>query len=1019
MMREAMALIKFKQLKSRLALLFTFALIIGSHTSRAQQYTFIPYSIKQGLVQSQVRCLMQDSRGYIWVGTLGGLSRFDGRVFQNYDRNSGLLNNQINCFIELSNGETLVGSNGSISFINGRGVYSVALEGAWKEATINTLFQDDDIVLIGTETGLLSYSLSKKSVVPNDPMYAQLADKHIKTILRSRNGTLYILTKENLWQAANGRCETYFIPTNSETNFFDLVESSDGTLWMATKGEGLMYLRQGVAGNFLSTFDQMPGTLNNLFITPDDKLWMTSRFGFLSYDGEHFNMVTDQNGLSTGDVRDILCDRDGNIWVGTYGSGVQKFTGYTFITYNKHDGLSSDAVMSVLEDSQGDIWFSTFDNGICRMTGDSIVKFNLNELNSSSRIWSSLRTTDNTLWFGSSEGLFSIQNGKLQHYNEKDSLQDKLVLSLYEDRDKRLWIGTAKGVAYYDGISIHALTSKDAPKKRIRSIRQDGNGHIWMACIEGLYKYDGKSFAMFSQRDGLSENSVYCVEVDATNRVWVGTQNGLSYSSGATFQSIAVDPKISGSNVINFLRYTNGILWVGTNNGLYSSRLDALAADKKLHFQHYSVEDGLKSMETNFNSTFLDSKNRMWFGTAEGAVVFLPDELIGKGISKSQRPIIHITNLQINLENQDWSKFLRPIDSITGLLIQPKFSYKQNHLTFYFTGISTTYPEHLEYQFLLEGFDDDWKTITGSNSATYSNLPYKSYVFRVKAVNKEGLWSDEVSYAFSVTPPFWLTWWFITLEVLLALSIISYIIYNRRKVLKEKREREWFEVKSKMLALEQQSLNSSMNRHFIFNALNSIQYYINRQDRIAANRYLSDFAKLIRKNLDNTQENLTSLRDEIERLELYLRLEHMRFNDKFVYHINVDPQLDLDGTKVPPMLIQPFLENSIWHGLLPKTETGEVNLDIARVNGHLEFSVTDNGVGIENSLKNKTTADNHISKGMEITQNRLELIQKSTGQNIELRGPWQLSDEEGNSIGTKVQILLPLNFHELFSDRVV
>jgi hypothetical protein len=501
--------------------------------------------------------------------------------------------------------------------------------------------------------------------------------------------------------------------------------------------------------------------------------------------------------------------------------------------------------------------------------------------------------------------------------------------------------------------------------------------------------------------------------------VWVGTQNGLSYSSGATFQSIAVDPKISGANVINFLRYSNDILWVGTNNGLYSVNLSEFGPDRKLNFQHYSVEDGLKSMETNFNSTFLDSKNRMWFGTAEGAVVFHPEELIGRRTSTAERPITHITNLQINLENQDWSTFSQPIDSITGLLIQPEFSYKQNHLTFYFTGISTTYPEHLEYQFLLEGFDDDWKTITGSNSATYSNLPYKSYVFRVKAVNKEGLWSDEVSYAFSVKPPFWLTWWFITLEVLLALSIISYIIYNRRKVLKEKREREWFEVKSKMLALEQQSLNSSMNRHFIFNALNSIQYYINRQDRMAANRYLSDFAKLIRKNLDNTQENLTSLRDEIERLELYLKLEHMRFNDKFVYHINVDPQLDLDGTKVPPMLIQPFLENSIWHGLLPKSETGEVNLDIARVNGHLEFSVTDNGVGIEDSLKNKTTTDNHISKGMEITQSRLELIQKSTGQNIELRGPWQLSDEEGNSIGTKVQILLPLNFHELFSDRVV
>ena len=154
-----------------------------------------------------------------------------------------------------------------------------------------------------------------------------------------------------------------------------------------------------------------------------------------------------------------------------------------------------------------------------------------------------------------------------------------------------------------------------------------------------------------------------------------------------------------------------------------------------------------------------------------------------------------------------------------------------------------------------------------------------------------------------------------------------------------------------MLALEQQSLNSSMNRHFIFNALNSIQYYINRQDRLAANRYLSDFAKLIRKNLDSSQDNLTSLRDEIERLELYLKLEHMRFKDKFEYKINIDPALNLDQIKVPAMLVQPFLENSIWHGLLPRESQGYVQIDIISRNKHVEFMITDNGVGIDNSLK--------------------------------------------------------------------
>ncbi len=991
-----------------------------SNSSVAQQYTFIPYSIKEGLVQSQVRCVMQDSRGYIWAGTLGGLSKFDGRTFQNFDRNSGLLNNQINCIIELKDGTIAIGSNGSISFINGLGVTSITLEDKYKESTINVLFQDEEVLLIGTENGLLAYSIPERKVVAGSSNYEPLKEKHIKNILRDKSGRLFFLTKEKLWISSNKMAEIFYSPENPETNFFDMIETNNGALWLATKGEGLVSISDNgkTIRNYLDEKALISNTITNLIVTENDELWMTSRFGFFHYDGKSFEAFTEKNGLPTTDVRDILRDRDGNVWLGTYGSGLQKFTGDVFSTYNKEDGLSSDAVMSILQDEHGDMWFSTFDNGICKTADDSIVKFNLKELTSNSRIWTSLRTADNSLWFGSSDGLFRYNKGVFTHYTEADSLSDKLVLSLFEDKERRLWIGTAKGVLYcQDGI-FHPVKTKDAPKKRIRAIRQEKGGALWMAGIEGLYKYDGKSFSVYSQRDGLAENSVFCVEVDEFNHVWAGTQNGISLLVGSQFVSIPVD-KISGANVINFLKYLKNILWIGTNNGLYSAQVNETTDTQSLKFVQYSLEDGLRSLETNLNSAFMDNGGKLWFGTTEGAVTFSPSELLKRRSADNKAPLITLSNIQINLQNQNWSSLSKNLNPISGLIIDPQFTYKQNHLTFYFTGISTTYPENLEYQFQLEGFDEDWKTIAGINSATYSNLPYRNYVFKVKARNKEGLWSDEVSYALSVKPPFWLTWWFVALEIIVAISIISYIVYNRRKALKEKREKEWFEVKSKMLALEQQSLNSSMNRHFIFNALNSIQYYINRQDRISANRYLSDFAKLIRKNLDNTQENLTTLRDEIERLELYLKLEHMRFKDKFEYHIHVDPTLDLDRVKVPPMLVQPFLENSIWHGLLPKEETGEVKLDIVKNDGRLEFLVTDNGIGIENSLKNKTTTDNHISKGMEITQNRLELIQKSMGLDIELHGPWQFQDDLGNSAGTKVQILLPLNFHELFSDIVV
>ncbi|MFN9799081.1 MAG: sensor histidine kinase, partial [Bacteroidota bacterium] len=185
------------------------------------------------------------------------------------------------------------------------------------------------------------------------------------------------------------------------------------------------------------------------------------------------------------------------------------------------------------------------------------------------------------------------------------------------------------------------------------------------------------------------------------------------------------------------------------------------------------------------------------------------------------------------------------------------------------------------------------------------------------------------------------------------------------------------------------------------NALNSIQYYINRQDRLAANRYLSDFARLIRKNLDSSQTELTTLSDEIERLELYLKLEHMRFRDKFSYHVEVEPGLDQEQVRIPAMLLQPFLENSIWHGLLPKESQGEISVRIRKDGDFVEILITDNGIGIDSSLMNKSGTDSHISKGMEITENRLELIRRMTGRSIELRGPSQINDDEGRPQGTQ------------------
>ena len=206
-------------------------------------------------------------------------------------------------------------------------------------------------------------------------------------------------------------------------------------------------------------------------------------------------------------------------------------------------------------------------------------------------------------------------------------------------------------------------------------------------------------------------------------------------------------------------------------------------------------------------------------------------------------------------------------------------------------------------------------------------------------------------------------------------------------------------------------MNASMNRHFIFNALNSIQYFINTEDRTSANKYLTNFAKLIRKNLDSaTGGNVITLEEELERIELYLSLESMRFKGKFEYHIDVNG-LDAESVMIPPMLMQPFIENSIIHGILPdESKKGQIKLDLRQVGEFLHIRIEDNGIGIHQSLSRKLDADgDHRSQGMEITSKRIELLQKMTNYGISLEGPEEIVLENGSINGTYVLIKIPLS----------
>jgi hypothetical protein len=461
---------------------------------------------------------------------------------------------------------------------------------------------------------------------------------------------------------------------------------------------------------------------------------------------------------------------------------------------------------------------------------------------------------------------------------------------------------------------------------------------------------------------------------------------------------VSFSPSAS-SNFINFLNSNGSELFVGTNNGLFVlTDLDK----EKIKSTNYGISDGLVNLETNINSGFIDRNGYFWFGTASGLVKLSP----GKLKNPHAAPRLVIKNILINYQEVDFRKYASSFDK-SGIPLELDLPYSKNNLTFEVDGIALSNYPGLRFQFWLEGQDEGWSPPSTSTIISFNGLSAGSYILHVRCIDARGLLSSDQTLHFTVRQAFYKSWWFyLVLIIIIGFGVFKAIQFRIKRE-RELNEKEMLEYKSRLLALEQKSLNASMNRHFIFNSLNSIQYFINTQDRLSANRFLTNFAKLIRKNLDSSEEgNLVSLQQELERIELYLSLESMRFNERFDYKIQCDPNIDTEMIIIPAMMIQPFIENSIIHGILPNDEVkGFIEVSIDLKGNVLVVTIDDNGVGVEASMKNRQQdRGDHQSKGTEITSKRIELLKKLTSQEFELVGPVQIYHSDRSIKGTRVTL---------------
>ena len=403
-----------------------------------------------------------------------------------------------------------------------------------------------------------------------------------------------------------------------------------------------------------------------------------------------------------------------------------------------------------------------------------------------------------------------------------------------------------------------------------------------------------------------------------------------------------------------------------------------------------SLSDGLVTL---FNSAIACVNNTLFVGAQLDALQYLPLNSIMNS-DKSRK--CYLSGIQ--LFNTNYST-----DTLPEYLHSLVLPHDKNFVTLTFSSTEFEQPEQLEYRYKLSGVDEDWVNTNYLNrTISYSDLKPGNYVFYTSIKNRDGTWNDNMVYLdITIIPAWWQTSWFKISAILLGLCIFLGLAFWRvRAVRKQEQLKAAYE--KEMLELEAKALRAQMNPHFVFNSLNSIKSLINKNENAHAAEYLTTFSKLIRTLFQNSDKREISLHEELETCRLYTQIEKMRFGNKVDFKFDIDTSIDLKDVKVPALILQPFIENAIWHGLVPKENGGTVLVSVSATNGSIECAIDDNGIGRALSKQSKNQYDTtHQSKGIGLTQSRLAL-DKLLNNREDAIHIIDKADTEGRPGGTRV-----------------
>jgi diguanylate cyclase (GGDEF)-like protein len=787
----------------RAVVLCLFAALLISAALPAQQYTFRQYGPSDGLTNLGVNCLLQDHTGYLWVGTDNGLFRYDGSTFQPFGHAEGLEDTEIRALAESPDGILWVATQNGVARRTGSNFQPV--DSGAKGLFLAIAFDPHGNLYLEHSSGILRGQLDSSGSY----RFTMVAPGSIGGMYIHDND-VWFRRDGDLWRLTGDRTERVGSPAGLPADRWGSITSDTlGNLWVRSATR--LYERPHNQTKFIDRTEGIPqASVTRLFADSHGRLFVSTSAGVVILDGPTLSNRTyldPQHGLPSDVAGSVLVDREESLWIGMRGGGLVRRLGHgEWLSWKKADGLLNDSAWSVLHDHNGRLWVGT-SGGLSVFGPDGKLAHSFTTHNglTGDSVYAITALPNGEVLAGTAPAgttRFSPDGALLRSYGASTGLISDQVNAMAIDRQNRLWIAAAAGGCYR---SIAPVDDSNLKFERIQvagvpsdtyfyDIRMDQAGILWIATSSGLLRFDGTQWRVFTKADGLKSSDLVSIAI-GRSEIWIANRDALGIAR-LSFQGDKVDvTNITqkdglSSDLIYALAFDHaGRLWVTTDNGV-----NVLDGGR---WRNYGTEDGLIWDDGNDHALSVDQQDNVWIGT-------------GRGLSRYSAPPYAIPD----------SPSAVVLTSIHGVSQEfqaqdhPTLSHAQNSLLIQFSGLNYSSETRTRYRYRLLGSKTEW-TDTREKSVRFEGLPGGNYIFEVVAAGSNGLWSPAPArFAFSVRPPWWLSWWFLTGCVIVSLLAARALWRYRVRALVAQKE-----------LLEQQIIDRTAELRESHRQLEEIAYY--------------------------------------------------------------------------------------------------------------------------------------------------------------------------------------------------